>query len=395
MNYDRDPILEHYAEAARRVDAGGACDGCASGDGPFGVGNYDDLAGLPNAALQVSLGCGNPVAVADLQPGETVLDLGSGGGIDVLLSARRVAPTGFAYGLDATVEMLELARRNAAEAGATNVEFLHGTIEQIPLDDASVDVVISNCVIVLSGDKDATFAEIARVLRRGGRVGISDIVRVEPDDGTPTTVTCGARAITPAAYEDALHHAGLGHVEVTLTNAIGAGLSNAIIRAAKPAIAIRPMRDDDWPAVRHIYEAGIATGNATFETEAPSWDRWDDSHLADHRLVATIDDVVVGWAALSPVSDRCVYSGVAENSVYIHPDHRGRGVGGDLLDALVSGAERAGYWTIQTGIFPENTASIATHERAGFRIVGRRERIGLLDGVWRDTLFLERRSTRS
>ena len=339
-------------------------------------------------------GCGNPVAVADLHPGETVLDLGSGGGIDVLLSARRVGPSGFAYGIDATVEMLELARRNAAEAGASNVEFLHGTIEQIPLEDASVDVVISNCVIVLSGDKDATFAEIARVLRPGGRVGISDIVRAGPDDGTPTTVTCGAGAITPAAYEDALRHAGLGHVEVTLTDAIGAGLSNAIIRAAKPATSIRPMRDDDWPAVRDIYEAGIATGNATFETEAPSWERWDASHLADHRLVATIDDVVVGWAALSPVSDRCVYAGVAENSVYIHPDHRGRGVGGDLLDALVSGAERAGYWTVQTGIFPENTASIAAHERAGFRIVGRRERVGQLDGVWRDTLFLERRSTR-
>ena len=165
--------------------------------GPFGAGNYDDLAGLPDAAVQVSLGCGNPVAVADLHPGETVLDLGSGGGIDVLLSARRVGPTGFAYGLDATVEMLELARRNAAEAGATNVEFLHGTIEQIPLEDASVDVVISNCVIVLSGDKDATFAEIARVLRPGGRVGISDIVRAGPDDGTPTTVSCAAGAITP------------------------------------------------------------------------------------------------------------------------------------------------------------------------------------------------------
>ena len=123
------------------------------------------------------------MAVVDLQPGDTVLDLGSGGGIDVLLSARRVGPTGFAYGLDATVEMLELARRNAVEAGATNVEFLHGSIEQIPLDDASVDVVISNCVIVLSGDKDATFAEIARVLRPGGRVGISDIVPPAPTTG--------------------------------------------------------------------------------------------------------------------------------------------------------------------------------------------------------------------
>jgi phosphinothricin acetyltransferase len=150
----------------------------------------------------------------------------------------------------------------------------------------------------------------------------------------------------------------------------------------------------DWPTVRDIYEAGIATGNATFETAAPTWERWDASHLAEHRLVATADDVVVGWAALSPVSDRRAYAGVAEHSVYIDPDHRDRGVGTDLLDALVAGAERDGYWTIQTGIFPENAASIAIHERLGFRIVGRRQRIGQLAGVWRDTLFLERRSSR-
>ena len=330
-----------------------------------------------------------------LRPGETVLDLGSGGGIDVLLSARRVGSDGFAYGLDATVEMVDLARRNAADAGVANVEFLHGTIEHVPLPNASVDVVISNCVIVLSGDKDATFAEIARVLRPGGRVGISDIVRAHPDDGTPTTVSCGDHAITLHAYEDALRRAGLATVTIELTDPIGAGLSNAIIRAAKPAVSIRPMTGEDWPTVRTIYEAGIATGNATFETAAPEWPAWDAFHLADHRLVAADhDDTVIGWAALSPVSDRCVYAGVAENSLYIHPDHRGRGVGTWLLDALVTGAERAGYWTIQTGIFPENAASIATHERCGFRVVGRRERIGQLHGVWRDTLFLERRSTR-
>ena len=137
----------------------------------MGTGNYDDLADLPDAAALASLGCGNPTAVADLHAGEVVLDLGSGGGIDVLLSARRVGPTGFAYGLDFTPEMLELARRNAAEAGATNVEFLDGHIEAIPLPDGSVDVVISNCVINLSPDKPAVFAEMYRVLRPGGRIG--------------------------------------------------------------------------------------------------------------------------------------------------------------------------------------------------------------------------------
>lgn len=159
---------------------------------------------------------------------------------------------------------------------------------------------------------------------------------------------------------------------------------------------IRPMSPDDWPQVKAIYEAGIATGNATFETEAPSWEAWDQGHLAAHRLVAVDtedEDRVLGWAALSPVSDRCAYAGVAENSVYIHPDHHGRGVGRALLGALVAGADAAGLWTVQTGIFPENTASVRLHEACGFRVVGRRERIGRLNGVWRDTLFLERRST--
>ncbi|HET9658543.1 MAG TPA: GNAT family N-acetyltransferase [Kineosporiaceae bacterium] len=169
------------------------------------------------------------------------------------------------------------------------------------------------------------------------------------------------------------------------------------------------MTDRDWPAVRAIYEAGIATGNATFETTAPSWDRWDATHLPDHRLVAITPDAtsdgapgtgspsvpggpVVGWAALAPVSDRCAYAGVAENSVYVDPAHHGRGIGRTLLLALLQQAEAAGIWTVQSGIFPENTASVAVHQRCGFRIVGRRERLGRLHGTWRDVLLLERRS---
>jgi phosphinothricin acetyltransferase len=160
------------------------------------------------------------------------------------------------------------------------------------------------------------------------------------------------------------------------------------------ALIVRGMEPDDWPAVRAIYQAGIDTRNATFETVAPEWEHWDHAHLAEHRVVATdATGGVAGWAALSPVSDRCVYAGVAENSVYVHPDHRHRGVGLALMEALILSAEGAGIWTIQTGIFPENTASLALHERVGFRVIGRRERIGHLDGRWRDTLLLERRST--
>jgi L-amino acid N-acyltransferase YncA len=158
-------------------------------------------------------------------------------------------------------------------------------------------------------------------------------------------------------------------------------------------LRIDALQPGDWPAVAAIYAAGIATGNATFETAPPSWERWDHSHLPDHRLVArTGNGEVVAWAALAPVSDRCVYAGVAENSIYVAEAARGRRVGQRLLAALVEQAEQAGIWTVQTGIFPENTASLALHRRCGFRVVGMRERIGQLHGRWRDVLLLERRS---
>ena len=157
-------------------------------------------------------------------------------------------------------------------------------------------------------------------------------------------------------------------------------------------MTIRPMRLEDWPAVRRIYEEGIATGDATFESSAPSWERWDASHLAIGRLVADVDGEVAGWAALSGVSDRCVYAGVAEVSVYVADHARGHGLGGQLLEALIAASEEAGIWTLQAGIFPENAASLAIHRRSDFREIGRRERLGRLRGLWRDVLLLERRS---
>jgi phosphinothricin acetyltransferase len=157
------------------------------------------------------------------------------------------------------------------------------------------------------------------------------------------------------------------------------------------APAIRDLSPTDWPAVAAIYAAGIATGNATFETEVPSWEAWDAAH-SGLRLVAEEDGEVVGWATLTPVSGRCCYRGVGENSIYIAENARGRGVGRALLERLVERAEADGFWTIETGIFPENTASVALHLACGFRIVGTRERLGEMNGVWRDVLFLERRS---
>ena len=194
---------------------------------------------LPDTALLASLGCGNPTAVAELREGETVLDLGSGGGIDVILSAKRVGPTGKAFGLDMTDEMLELARRNAAEAGTANVEFVKGYMEAVPLPDGSVDVIISNCVINLSVDKPKVFAEMHRLLRAGGRLGISDIVA--SDDLSPeeraergSYAGCIAGALSFGEYDAALRRAGFGAIWVEPTHEVGDGIFGAIVRAARP-----------------------------------------------------------------------------------------------------------------------------------------------------------------
>ena len=239
-------VRSHYARAALSViqDRPATCcdDACCQPAAPaMNLALYDDLerSELPDAAVLASLGCGNPVAVAELREGERVLDLGSGGGIDVLLSARRVGPAGRVFGLDMTDEMLALARHNAEEAGITNVEFLKGYIEAVPLPADSIDVVISNCVVNLAADKSAVFAEIARVLRPGGRIGITDIVA--DDSLTPAEraergsyAGCIAGALSFSEYEAGLRAAGLDDVAITPTHDTVPGMHSAIIRAHKP-----------------------------------------------------------------------------------------------------------------------------------------------------------------
>ena len=254
-----DEVRARYAEAAVAASARGsdsAVQASCCGPAVFGEILYTDAdrGALPEAAILASLGCGNPTAVAELRPGERVLDLGSGGGIDVILSARRVGPTGRAIGLDMTDEMLALAQRNAAEAGVTNVEFIRGTIESIPLPAGSVDVVISNCVINLAADKAAVLSEIARVLRPGGRVGVSDVV--SDDDLSPEQRAqrgsysgCIAGALSFAEYRAGLAAVGLTDVAIVATHAVADGLHGAIIRATKP---IEPVTAAELPAMPEL-----------------------------------------------------------------------------------------------------------------------------------------------
>jgi arsenite methyltransferase len=270
----RERVRERYAGLAELAASGATCgcgqpvdcgcgaDCCTSVDeNQPGIGaelyTAADRDVLPETAVLASLGCGNPSAVAELRAGETVLDLGSGGGIDVLLSARRVGPAGKAYGLDMTEEMLALARRNAAQAGAGNVEFLKGHIEQVPLPAETVDVVISNCVINLSIDKPAVFAETFRVLKPGGRLGVSDIVaedRLTPAERAErgSYVGCIAGALSRTEYEQGLAAAGFTEVVVAFTHQVGDGLHGAIIKATRPgaATAVPAASRRELPVIR-------------------------------------------------------------------------------------------------------------------------------------------------
>jgi arsenite methyltransferase len=245
----REQVRRRYAEAAVAAeqgcgcsDSGGCCGNanCDGEDGAFGESLYSigERSELPDTAVLASLGCGNPTAVAELREGETVLDLGSGGGIDVILSAKRVGPTGKAFGLDMTDEMLALAQTNAKKAGIENAIFLKGVMEDVPLPAASVDVVISNCVINLSTDKPAVLREIARVLKPGGRVGVSDVVaedHLSPDERAErgSYVGCIAGALSKSEYEDGLRAAGFEDVSVSFTHRVADGMHSAIVKAVR------------------------------------------------------------------------------------------------------------------------------------------------------------------
>jgi SAM-dependent methyltransferase len=224
-------VIARYSGLARQAMAGQM-----STDPCFDHRRYTDEEAVPDGPLRASLGCGNPVAVAGITPGETVLDLGSGGGLDVILSARRTGPTGKAYGLDASPDMLTLARTNAEEAGAGNVEFLHGHIEDIPLPDGHVDVVISNCVINLSADKPRVLHEAFRVLRPGGRLGVADIIgRTSDRTAAEPEVGCVSGTLTGDEYRDRLLATGFTTIEVTPTHEVAPGLSSVIVKAVKPS----------------------------------------------------------------------------------------------------------------------------------------------------------------
>jgi L-amino acid N-acyltransferase YncA/2-polyprenyl-3-methyl-5-hydroxy-6-metoxy-1,4-benzoquinol methylase len=345
------------------------------------------------------------VELADLlapAPGGHVLDLGAGlGGPARYLARHRGCRV---TGVDLARETVEVATELTERCGLDDVvRFREGSVTELPFADTSFDAAIMLHVGMNVADKAALCAEAFRVLRPGGRLGLSDMIAsggLGPGQraAAERLTGCTTGTITAGEYRDLLLRSGFTGIRVTVPGTPEPGVHAAVIQAVRPAapagILIRPMRPADAAGVLAVYQAGLDTGNASFETAAPAWEEFDRARLGLHRHVATgRDGEVLGWTAASAVSDRCVYAGVVEHSVYVAPGARGRGIGAALLAALAGSTEAAGIWTIQTGIFPENTASIGLHERAGFRAVGTRRRVGRHLGRWRDVLMMERRST--
>jgi SAM-dependent methyltransferase len=310
----RAAVTARYSGLARAAQAGQPVIDCgpdAFDAGCFGAAGYDDTSELPDGAVRASLGCGNPVAVTGLQPGDTVLDLGSGGGIDVLLSARRVWPGGQAYGLDGSPDMIALARENAAHAGITNVEFLHGHIEDIPLADGTVDVVISNCVLNLSADKPRALAEAFRVLRPGGKLGISDIIASDGLDPAQQAqaeqaVGCTTGTLTAGEYRSLLLAAGFAATSVTAIQDPGNGLHSVIIRGrrpeAPPAGRMAPVTAASTSAPA-TYTAVCRRAGKWWEITVPELDEVTQARRLDD-VPATVADLVALMTGADPASIR-------------------------------------------------------------------------------------------
>jgi len=319
-NTNDDKVRAYYTDAAHAAGVGQrAC--CGVNATAFGAGHYDTLDGIPDTAVLASIGCGNPAAVADIRAGDIVLDLGSGGGIDVLLSAQRVGPTGFVYGVDFTPAMLELAQRNASAAGATNVEFLEGHIDAVPLPDASIDVIISNCVVNLAADKSAVFSEMFRLLRPGGHLGITDVVTdddIAPEDRArhATNIECVAGALPIGDYRHALAAAGFTRITITITHPVADKVHSAIIQAhrSEPCQAdlatprVLPRRSPDGP--RRSLAAMITSIHALIYSDDPAATR---AFLRD----------VLGWPYIDDASSEpgWLIFGTGRSELGVHPTH--------------------------------------------------------------------------
>ena len=350
VSRDREAAEDPYASCCGEPAQGASC--CGGSQVSFGPTLYDELErdGLPDAAVLASLGCGNPMAVADLREGETVLDLGSGGGIDVLLSARRVGSTGKVYGLDMTDEMLELAEANRKQAGADNVEFLKGYIEEIPLEGESVDVIISNCVINLSSDKPAVFSEMQRVLRPGGRLGITDVVASDDltvDDRAQrgSYTGCIAGALSFGEYRAALAAAGFVRIEVVPTHDVADGMHSAIVRAVKTAARVRPAGSPDRASVERL----VRSAELPTEGLVDAWRTW----------VAEDGTKAIGTASIERHGNALLLRSLA-----VAPDYRNQGIG-ELLVRTALDAAGPGPVTLLTETAAE------WFRRFGFRTIAR------------------------